>query len=139
MKTETKIMLIENALKLIYKGQSENAYDGIAASRLPDSTSQGLEALLVELKREAKQATKNPSTLTVSDIWEAIEQGKTVCWINEGYQVMAEMISGDIDTRLYQSKHFTCRGNRVLTVRFVSNYFGGLMTEEDLKNVYVRE
>ena len=69
--------------------------------------------------------------MTIKEIWGAIEQGKKVNWSNSLYIVEPiEFEKNKYSALSYKDGHalrITCR----------TNYFGGLIAESELKDVYI--
>lgn len=71
---------------------------------------------------------------TIQEVWQAIMNGKPVYWHHEGYRITLVDARGD-----YQEKHFTYRNGFVLRVTCTSNWFGSLLEESELGNLFVTE
>lgn len=69
--------------------------------------------------------------MKVSDIWNAIDQGKTVCWVHEGYEVHPVDDNGSDYAALSR------RNGKALRCTCVANYFGGYLHESDLSKCFV--
>jgi hypothetical protein len=79
--------------------------------------------------------------LTIDQIHEAIQNNKTVYWVNTSYKLVQEVILTNSDGSLneYQAKHFTRRGDKLLAVRCISNWFGGLLSETELVQCFIQD
>ena len=75
-----------------------------------------------------------PNFKTINEVWAAIDSGKSVFWEHTGYKVIVEHAD---QTNEYQSNHFTNRDGKVLSIRCLENYFGGLMDEKELSALFV--
>lgn len=73
---------------------------------------------------------------TLDDIWAAIENGKTVYWQNRCYKLTVE------DSQLQWRKEngmpipWTNKNGRCLRVTCTKNYFGSLLLESEVKNLF---
>ena len=77
--------------------------------------------------------------MTIEQVWKALDEGKTVYWKNEGYKVFIEDISRPgSDAGKFQIAHFSHRNGKMLAVRYISNYFGSIIHESDLSNLFVK-
>ena len=65
--------------------------------------------------------------LTIEQIWKAIEQGKTVIWCHEGYEV--HPVSYDDDD--FKTR-FSYKNGYALRVTYISNWFGSLIDKREL-------
>jgi hypothetical protein len=72
----------------------------------------------------------------IEQVWEALDNGITVNWVHDGYKVYIEDIYPDNE---FQKAHFTRRGNKVLSIRCIENYFGGLICESELGKLFSEE
>lgn len=57
----------------------------------------------------------------IGQVWEAVESGKKVNWINSLYQVVVESNND---------------GARWLSVRCIENWFGSKLTKEEIPELY---
>ena len=71
--------------------------------------------------------------MTINEIYAAIESGKRVFWENNDYEVLIEN-----DTLNEYNKN-SFRNNQVLVIRYIPNFFGGLIHETDLKDCFIKE
>jgi hypothetical protein len=69
----------------------------------------------------------------IKDLWSDLKNGKRVYWHHDGYQVIIE---DAIPNNKFQSEHFTFNNGKVLSVRYLKNWFGGLMGEDEIKDCY---
>lgn len=65
--------------------------------------------------------------MTIEKIWKAIEQGKTVIWSSEAYEVHPVLSNG---TKYSKPSE---KGKYALRVTCISNWFGSLLHEEEIK------
>lgn len=68
---------------------------------------------------------------TIDQVWDAIESGQEVFWSNESYHLTVE------DAQDY-NPDFTKRNGKVLRVTCISNYFGSLLCENELSNLFIK-
>lgn len=79
---------------------------------------------------------------TISEVWEAINQGKTVYWSNKAYKLTIEdnnAFPAEFVARMGWDKHFTMQDNKLLRVTCISNWFGSLLTENELSKLFTAE
>ena len=70
-----------------------------------------------------------PEFKTIKQVWNALDKGKEIFWIHDGYKVFIEPFhEGNYE--------YTKRGNKVLAVRFIENYFGSLLEESELPKLF---
>ncbi len=69
--------------------------------------------------------------MKISEIWKAIDEGKTVCWVHEGYEVHPVESNGSKYAAL------TERNGKALRCSCVENYFGGYLSESQLDKCFV--
>jgi hypothetical protein len=67
---------------------------------------------------------------SIKQVWQAIEQGKTVYWHNTGYALTIEPASKHTDS-------FSVKGEQCLRVTCLSNYFGSIIVPNDLKDLFI--
>lgn len=73
--------------------------------------------------------------MTIEQVWKAVEEGKTVTFKdNSSYKVYVEPAQ-----REYHLNHFTFKNDKVLSIRCISNYFGSIMDEKELKDLKIEE
>ena len=75
---------------------------------------------------------------TIEHVWSAIDQGRTVYWTNTSYKIYIEEIYNERVSE-YQKSHHTHRDGKCLSVRCISNYFGSLLSESEIKNLFTTE
>jgi len=71
--------------------------------------------------------------MSVTAIYNAIKNGQKVFWHHTGYQVLITQATKGCE---FQANHHSNVNGLLLEVRFTSNWFGGLIDEEELINVY---
>lgn len=69
----------------------------------------------------------------ITEIWDAIDKGSEVFWGNDSYHITVEDCYPDNE---YQKNHFTNRHGKVLRVTCISNYFGSLLTPDEIPNLF---
>lgn len=70
---------------------------------------------------------------TIKSVWSDLEKGVTIYWSHEGYKVYIEPQNQGCE---YQANHFTNKNKKVLSIRCIENYFGGLITEPEIKSLF---
>ncbi len=70
---------------------------------------------------------------TIEQVWEAVEAGQVIYWVNKSYQVIAELDSVPHEN-LYSQKN-----GRMLRVTCMSNWFGSRITPNCLDSLFVEE
>jgi hypothetical protein len=80
---------------------------------------------------------------TVKEAWAAIESGKTVYWNNEAYRLTLCEVEGahgfNVETAKYQKTHHSYKNNYVLRVTCTSNWFGSLLNENEVSQLFINE
>lgn len=66
---------------------------------------------------------------TIEEVWDGIKKGKTIYWNNDGYQLTIEPYHEG-------NSEFTRQGDKVLRITYIENYFGSLLEEKELGNLY---
>lgn len=69
---------------------------------------------------------------SVDEIHELIKRGETVYWENDSYKFYREPVNC-----AYQASHFSTREGYVLSIRCISNYFGGVADATELSGAWV--
>ena len=70
--------------------------------------------------------------MKIEEIWDAIEKGIDVyTHPQKSYKIYKSKI---LENNEYQLNHFSHKNGFVLSDRCISNYFGGLITLDDLEN-----
>ncbi len=72
--------------------------------------------------------------MTVTEIYDTILSGQKVFWGHEGYQVLITQAHKGCE---YQANHHSNVNGLLLEIRYLANWFGGLIDEEELSDVYV--
>lgn len=72
--------------------------------------------------------------MTIVEVWDKLDKNIAVYRKNVGYKVIIEEAKSD-----YHRRHFTHRDGSVLAIRYVENWFGGLMYEEELDDLFTKE
>ena len=65
----------------------------------------------------------------IKQVWQAIEQGKTVYWHHKGYALTIETVPKG-------ASDFSVKGEQCLRVTYLANYFGSLVVPSDLKDLF---
>jgi hypothetical protein len=75
---------------------------------------------------------------TIDQVWNALDQGLTVCWASKAYEITIE--SSEIEWRQRQNFAipFSNRDGKCLRVTCVSNWFGSLLCENELSNLFLK-
>jgi hypothetical protein len=71
--------------------------------------------------------------MNITEIWNHIENNKTIHWHNRSYRVLkttANLNSG------YQKNHFSYKNGNILIVRHEQGY-QSILNESDLKDLYI--
>jgi hypothetical protein len=69
----------------------------------------------------------------ISQVWDDINNNKTIYWENCSYKLYIEPINEKIE---FQVNHFTANNGKVLSIRCIDNYFGGLIDIRELSGLY---
>lgn len=79
----------------------------------------------------------------IKQVWAAIDAGKTVCWVNDSYILTVEDNNAEMqnwrERNGFQRIPFSGRGDKTLRVTCAANYFGSLLQESELSNLYIKE
>lgn len=67
---------------------------------------------------------------TIEQVWNAIEQGQTVYWVNESYKLT-------IETALLEN-HFSNKNGKCLRVTYISNWFGSILDKSELPKLFTK-
>lgn len=74
---------------------------------------------------------------TVKAVWKALDAGHTVYWTNRAYKIFVETNDGDAETRRAPCRMFSARGNKILCVRCIENYFGSVLDSSELGQLFI--
>lgn len=66
----------------------------------------------------------------VDQVWDAVNSGKVVHWVNLGYIITVE-------TAYNGSPQYTLRNGKVLRITHKDTYFGSLLTGSELPNLFM--
>lgn len=69
--------------------------------------------------------------LNINEVWEDLNKGKTIYWSNLGYKIYIS--KSDCE---YQNEHFSNKQGRVLEVRFIETYWGGLIEKTEVSGLF---
>lgn len=75
---------------------------------------------------------------TIGQVWAAIDAGKTVYWASDAYQLTLEPSNLEWRARCKFAVPFSNRGETSLRVTCTSNWFGSLLTENELGQLYTK-
>jgi hypothetical protein len=73
-----------------------------------------------------------PQFKNIHEVWTAIDQGETIFWSNESYKIFIE------DSRP-ENPEFSKRGPKLLSVRCIENYFGSVLHESEISQLFTKE
>lgn len=76
---------------------------------------------------------------TIEQVWQAIDEGKTVYWSSDAYQLTIEPVNREWRERNGFDLPFSTRGEECLRVTCMSNWFGSLLLENEMSNLYLKE
>lgn len=73
----------------------------------------------------------------ISEVWQDLEQGKTIFWENEGYKVFIQ------DARTHRKEledfdlnHFSFKNGKVLDVKYIDTFWGSRMDQSDIEKLF---
>ncbi len=69
----------------------------------------------------------------IDEVWQDLNQGRKVYWNHTGYEIVREPVTKGIE---FQEKHFSRQGNEVLCIRYTENWFGGIIDETEVKELF---
>lgn len=72
-------------------------------------------------------------SLTIEQIWTALDQGKEVLWHHKGYMIHS------VESKSNEFSKLSYRNGQALRVTCIENYFGSLMNVTDLGHAYIKE
>lgn len=75
---------------------------------------------------------------TISDVWDAIDAGKTVCWSSEAYELVQVETMHEWRKEQGFKTPFSNRGDKSLRVTCIANWFGSLLEEKELSSLFVK-
>lgn len=75
---------------------------------------------------------------TLDQVWNAIDQGLTVYWASDAYQLTIETVDPDYRIRMGWGPTFSQRDTKALRVTCISNWFGSFLDPNELGNLYVK-
>lgn len=70
---------------------------------------------------------------SINQVWDAIGQGKTVYWVNTSYALTVEPHFDQISPKAF------IRDNKFLRVTCTSNYFGSILIEKEINQLFTLE
>lgn len=76
---------------------------------------------------------------TIEQVWQAIDKGLTVYWSNTAYKVYIE--PNPKSSPYYNSinRQYSTRNEQLLSIRCISNYFGSIIHESELSQLFTSE
>lgn len=75
---------------------------------------------------------------TIEQVWQALDQGLTVCWSSDAYELTIEETRLEWRQRNGFEIPFSNRGEKCLRVTCVSNWFGSLLLPSELPKLYIK-
>ena len=76
----------------------------------------------------------------LNQVWAAIDQGLTVYWSNDAYQLTIENAhSEEYRLRMGWDKTFSQRDDKALRVTCMSNYFGSFLGANEISSLYTKK
>lgn len=75
----------------------------------------------------------------LDQVWMAMDDGKTVYWTSDAYKLI--VVPSDLSWREHNGFEvpFSNRCGHSLRVTCISNYFGSLLLENEIPQLYVKE
>jgi hypothetical protein len=73
----------------------------------------------------------------VDQVWEAINQGETVYWKNKAYKIYVEENSKNGFFYSSEARQFSTRNEQMLSVRCIENYFGSVLSPNEISELFV--
>ena len=71
---------------------------------------------------------------SISQVWDAINQGKTVYWASDAYQLVRE----PAPPQLTKYSEYSLNNGKCLRVTCMDNWFGSWLSEKELGSLYVK-
>ncbi len=73
----------------------------------------------------------------IREVWETLDQGITIYWSSTAYKLTVEDIrTGRPEDKEYWNRHFSFRNGKVLRVTYISNWYGSLLNESEIKFLF---
>lgn len=77
---------------------------------------------------------------TIDEVWQDLEQGKTIFWTNEAYKVyIQDARTHECAGNDFDKNHFTFKNGKVLDVRYIQTFWGARMDQSDLLDLFSKE
>lgn len=76
---------------------------------------------------------------TISQVWEIIDQGKTIYWSGDAYEVVVQPDHQPERTQSHEPRRLIERNGELLEVRCMSNWFGSILHESELGSLYTKD
>ncbi len=73
---------------------------------------------------------------TIEDVWAAVDKGETVYWSNTAYKVYVEPDNSPETTKIYAPRKYVERNGKLLSIRCIENYFGGIIGRDELSKLF---
>ena len=81
----------------------------------------------------------NGEIKTVEQVWDLIDQGKTVYWNSEAYKVYVEYNPQSSPYHNSEARRPVTKDESMLTVRCISNYFGSVLNLNELSQLFTKD
>lgn len=73
----------------------------------------------------------------ISEVWQDLEQGKTIFWENEGYKVfIQDARTHECAGKDFDLNHFSFKNGKVLDVRYIDTFWGSRMDQSDIEKLF---
>jgi hypothetical protein len=76
---------------------------------------------------------------SVSEVWDAIDAGKTVYWSSKAYKVFVEPDLMPERTKELDFRQYAERNGSILAVRYIENYFGSIISPYYIGNLFTED
>lgn len=76
---------------------------------------------------------------SIAQVWELLDRGETIYWSSEAYKVFVTRDTDPHTTSVYEPRRLVSRNGYILDVRCISNYFGSILFESELNQLFVKE
>jgi hypothetical protein len=74
----------------------------------------------------------------IQQIWAAIDAGQAVYWASDAYQLTIEETNVEYRQRMGWDLPFSNRDGKCLRVTCMSNWFGSLLLEKEINQLYTK-
>lgn len=75
--------------------------------------------------------------MQLEQVWQALEEGKTVYWTNKSYKITIEPLNREWRESNGFEIPFSAKGEQCLRVTCISNWFGSLLDPSELNSLFV--